>query len=157
MTDEEMTFRELDIVRVFEAPRELLWRAWTDPNQICKWWGPAGMHTPRSSVEIDLRPGGTFRVTMVADADGTEYPSDMRFTRLEEPSLLEFEWDGQRGLGAGKSTITFVDLGDGRTEMTNHYAGYLTDMIQSFMVVGSNQQFDKLGKFLTPGSGRPDR
>ncbi|GAA2626740.1 SRPBCC domain-containing protein [Paractinoplanes durhamensis] len=148
MTDEEMTFRELDIVRVFDAPRELVWRAWTDPGQICRWWGPAGMHTPRSTIELDLRPGGVFRLTMVTDDDGVEYPSDMRFTRVEEPELLEYEWDGQRGIGGGKSTITFTDLGGDRTEMTNHFAGYLTDMIQSYMLLGTNQQFDKLGEFV---------
>jgi uncharacterized protein YndB with AHSA1/START domain len=45
-----VNFRELDIVRVFDAPRELLWRAWTDPDQISAWWGPANMHTPRETV-----------------------------------------------------------------------------------------------------------
>jgi uncharacterized protein YndB with AHSA1/START domain len=144
VTDEE-TFRELDIVRVFDAPRELLWQAWTDPDQIWRWWGPSGMHTPRETVEIDLRPGGVFRLTMIMDSDGAEFPSDMRFTKIDEPALLEYEWDGQRGIGGGKSTITFKDLGGGRTEMTNHYAGYLTDMMQSYMLLGTNQQFDKLG------------
>jgi len=148
VTDDEMTFRELDIVRVFDAPRELVWRAWTDPGQIWRWWGPEGMHTPRGTVELDVRPGGVFRLTMVSDEDGTEYPSDMRFTKVDKPSLLEFEWEGQRGIGAGRSTITFRDLGDGRTEMTNHYAGYCTDMIEGYMVLGTNQQFDKLGVYL---------
>jgi uncharacterized protein YndB with AHSA1/START domain len=139
-----MNFRELDIVRVFDAPREAVWRAWTDPDQLAAWWGPAGMHSPRELIEMDVRPGGVFRVVMVQSATGAEFPSDMRFTKVDEPGLLEFEWDGQRGIGGGKSTVTFRDLGDGRTEMTNHYAGYLTDEIQSFMVQGSNEQFDKL-------------
>jgi uncharacterized protein YndB with AHSA1/START domain len=145
---DEMTFRELDIVRVFAAPRKLLWQAWTDPDQIAVWWGPSGMTTPRESVEMDVRPGGVFRLTMVSAENGAEFPSDMRFTRVDEPSVLEFEWDGQRGIGGGRTTITFVDLGDGRTEMTNHYAGQLSDAIQSFMVAGSNQQFDKLAAHL---------
>jgi uncharacterized protein YndB with AHSA1/START domain len=72
----------------------------------------------------------------------------MRFTKVDEPAVLEFEWEGQRGLGGGRSTITFVDLGDGRTEMTNHYAGYLTEVIQGYMVRGTNEQFDKLALFL---------
>jgi uncharacterized protein YndB with AHSA1/START domain len=144
-----VNFRELDIVRIFDAPRELVWQAWTDPDQICVWWGPAGMHTPRASVELDARPGGVFRLTMVSDENGAEFPSDMRFTKVDEPSVLEFEWDGQRGIGGGRSTITFRDLGDGRTEMTNHYAGYTTDVIEGFMVAGSNQQFDKLQAYLT--------
>ena len=143
-----MNFRELDIVRVFDAPREVVWRAWTDPDQLAAWWGPAGMHSPRERIEMEVRPGGVFRVVMVQSATGAEFPSDMRFTKVDEPSLLEFEWDGQRGIGGGKSTITLRDLGDGRTEMTNHYAGYLTDEIQSYMVQGSNEQMDKLADLL---------
>jgi uncharacterized protein YndB with AHSA1/START domain len=148
MSDDAFTFRELDIIRVFDAPREVVWRAWTDPDQICLWWGPAGMHAPREKIEMDVRPGGVFRITMVSEENGAEFPSDMRFTKVDEPSLLEFEWDGQRGIGGGRATVTFTDLGDGRTEMTDHYAGHLTDQIQSFMVQGTNEQFDKLGAVL---------
>jgi uncharacterized protein YndB with AHSA1/START domain len=139
-----MTYQELDIVRVFAAPRELVWRSWTDPDQIAVWWGPSGMRTPRESVEIDLRPGGAFRLTMVSVENG----ADMRFTKIDEPSLLEFEWDGQRGIGGGRTTVTFKDLGDGRTEMTNHYAGHVTDVIRGYMVQGTNEQFDKLAAHL---------
>ena len=145
---DEMTFRELDIVRIFDAPRQLVWAAWTDPDQIAEWWGPAGMHTPRASVELDLRPGGVFRITMVQTETGAEFPSDMRFTEVREPELLAFAWEGQRGIGGGSSAITFKDLG-GKTEVVNHYAGYITDQIQSFMLQGTNEQFDKLAAYLT--------
>jgi uncharacterized protein YndB with AHSA1/START domain len=147
MTD-EMTFRELDIVRVFDAPRDLVWRAWTDPDQIALWWGPAGMHTPRETVEMDVRPGGVFRLTMVA-ADGTEFPSDMHFTAVDPPETLAFAWGDQRGLGGGSSSLTFKDLGGGKTELVNHFAGYLTDVISGYMVQGTNEQFDKLGVYLS--------
>jgi len=146
MTD-DMTIRELDIVRVFDAPRQLVWDAWTDPDQIALWWGPEGMHTPRESVEMDVRPGGVFRLTMVA-GNGARFPSDMHFTEVVEPELLAFAWDDQRGLGAGASTVTFKDLGDGRTQLTNHFAGWTTDVIQGFMIRGTNEQFDKLGAYL---------
>ena len=145
---DEMTRREIDIVRVFDAPRELVWRAWTDPDQIAAWWGPAGMHTPRESVEMDVRPGGVFRLTMVSDDNGAEFPSDMRFTAVEPIETLAFAWEGQRGIGAGAATLTFRDLGDGRTELINHFAGYTNDVIQGFMVEGTNQQLDKLSAFL---------
>jgi len=149
VTDEnELTFREIEFQRVFEAPRELVWQAWTDPDQISVWWGPAGMRTPRESVELDVRPGGVFRLTMVSEEFG-EFPSDMRYTKVDEPSLLEFEWEADRGLGAGRVTITFRDLGDGRTEMTNHYAGWTSDTMEPFMRQGTNEQYDKLGAFLT--------
>jgi uncharacterized protein YndB with AHSA1/START domain len=147
MTD-EMTFRELDIVRVFDAPPALVWDAWTDPDQIAAWWGPEGMHTPRESVELDVRPGGVMRLTMVQTATGAEFPSDMRFTVVEPITRLAFAWEDQRGIGRGESTITFTELG-GKTEVTNHYAGYSTDVIQGFMVHGTNQQFDKLAAYLS--------
>jgi len=145
---DEMTYREVEFVRTFDAPRKLVWRAWTDPDQIAQWWGPAGMHTPRESVEMDVRPGGVFRLTMVMDTTGAEFPSDMRFTEVVEPERLCYAWESQRGLGAGAVTLTFTDLG-GRTELVNHFAGYLTDVIESFMRQGTNEQFDKLVSYLT--------
>jgi uncharacterized protein YndB with AHSA1/START domain len=147
----DMDFRELDIVRVFDAPRELVWQAWTDPDQIARWWGPAGMHVPRESVEIDVRPGGVLRLTMVMTETGAEFPTDMRFTEVVEPERLGYEWDGQRGIGEGSALVTFKDLGGGKTEMINHFAGYTNDVVQGFMVQGSNEQFDKLNAWLTGG------
>ncbi|GAA2561831.1 SRPBCC family protein [Winogradskya consettensis] len=142
-----MDFREIDIVRVFDAPRELVWAAWTDPDQLAAWWGPSGMTTPRESVEMDVRPGGVFRLTMVAP-DGTEFPTDMRFTVVEPVATLGYEWDGQRGIGGGTATVTLKDLSDGRTELTNHFAGYTDDVVQGYMIEGTNQQFDKLAAFI---------
>lgn len=147
MTD-EMTFREIDFVRVFDAPRELVWRAWTDPDQIAAWWGPAGMHTPRDSVELDVRPGGVFRLTMVQDGTDAEFTSDMRFTEVDPVETLAYAWEGQRGIGGGSSVLIFKDLGDGRTELTNHFAGYTNDVIAGFMTQGTNEQYDKLGAHL---------
>jgi uncharacterized protein YndB with AHSA1/START domain len=143
VTDAPMTHRELDIVRVFDAPRAALWRAWTDPDQLSVWWGPAGMRTPRESVEMDVRPGGVFRLTMITE-DGTAFTSDMRYTRVEEPAVLAFAWPAQRGVGAGSATITFTDLGDGRTEMLDHFAGDTTEVIAGYMEQGAGQQYDKL-------------
>ena len=149
MTDEqELTFREIEFQRIFDAPRDLVWSAWTDPDQLSVWWGPAGMRSPRETIELDVRPGGVFRVTMVSEELGAEFPSDMRYTKVDEPSLLEFEWEGQRGLGGGRVTITFRDLGDGRTEMTNHYAGWTSDAMEPFMRQGTEEQYDKLGVHL---------
>jgi uncharacterized protein YndB with AHSA1/START domain len=57
--------QQITITRVFDAPRELVFRAWTDPNQLANWWGPPGFDTPRETIEIDLRVGGQFSVRMV--------------------------------------------------------------------------------------------
>ena len=64
--------QEFTITRVFDAPRELVWKAWTDPEQVARWYGPRGFSTPRSTITMDVRRGGTFALTMVDDNDGTE-------------------------------------------------------------------------------------
>jgi uncharacterized protein YndB with AHSA1/START domain len=85
---------------------------------------------------------------MVSDQNGAEFPSDMRYTKVDEPSVLEFEWNGQRGFGGARVTITLRDLGDGRTEMLNHYAGWTSDVIEPFMRQGTDEQYDKLAAHL---------
>ena len=80
--------REFTITRVFDAPRELVWKAWTDPEQVARWFGPRGFSTPRSTVTMDVRPGGTFEFTMVSDDDGNEIPSGGTFLEVEEPERL---------------------------------------------------------------------
>ena len=81
---------ELIIERVFDAPRELVWKAFTDPDQVAQWFGPVGYHVPRESVTIDLRVGGRMTLTMVPDSD--EHPpageSSGLFDEIVEPSLL---------------------------------------------------------------------
>jgi uncharacterized protein YndB with AHSA1/START domain len=110
--------REFTITRVFDAPRELVWKAWTDPEQVARWFGPRGFSTPRSTVTMDVRPGGTFEFTMVSDDDGNEIPSGGTFLEVEEPERLVWR-DRDIDLTV---TITFADLGV-RTEMRCHVAG----------------------------------
>jgi len=110
--------REFTITRVFDAPRELVWKAWTDPEHVARWFGPRGFSTPRSTVTMDVRPGGTFEFTMVSDDDGNEIPSGGTFLEVEEPERLVWR-DRDIDLTV---TITFADLG-GRTEMKCHVAG----------------------------------
>ena len=63
--------RDLVLIRIFDAPRERVWKAWTDPRQVAQWWGPAGFTNPR--CEVDVRPGGVLRIDM-RGPDGTVYP-----------------------------------------------------------------------------------
>jgi len=118
MTDTPPIGREFTITRVFDAPRELVWKAWTDPEQVARWFGPRGFSTPRSTVTMDVRPGGTFEFTMVSDDDGNEIPSGGTFLEVEEPERLVWR-DRDINLTV---TITLADVG-GRTEMKCHVAG----------------------------------
>ena len=79
--------RELFITRILDAPRSLVWQAWTDPQRLAQWWGPHGMTTP--VCEMDLRPGGIFR-TVMRDANGVEYPNVGVFLEIRERHHLVF-------------------------------------------------------------------
>jgi uncharacterized protein YndB with AHSA1/START domain len=139
--------RERLASRVFDAPRELLWRAWTDPQQLAEWWGPQGYTTPVESIQLDLRPGGAFRFTMVAEDTGVELLTDMHFVEVVEPERIVFAWNAHRGLGSGQVAVTFTDLGE-KTEVTTDYTGYATDQVAEQSAAGWDSQFDRLDALL---------
>lgn len=68
------TGQEATITRVFDAPREELWKYFTEPEYFATWFGTPPFTTPVSTVAMDVRPGGEFRSTMVHETDGTEMP-----------------------------------------------------------------------------------
>ena len=115
--------KQFTITRVFDAPRAAIWHAWTDPDEAAAWWHPAGIVTPRESVELDVRPGGRYRYTMVAP-DGSEYPTAGVYREVIEPERLVFTWasPGDPDESAPVITVTLADLGE-RTEMTFHLDG----------------------------------
>ena len=147
-----MIRREFTSTRVLDAPRELVWAAWTEPEQLTRWWGPKEMSTPLDKIEVDLRPGGDFRLTMVSDRTGSEFPTDMQFREVVEPERIVFGWEATRGLGAGEVTVTLKDLG-GRTEMTTHFVGYQTDEIARESQIAWGTQIDKLAEHLAATQG----
>jgi uncharacterized protein YndB with AHSA1/START domain len=106
---------EVTIVRVFDAPRELVYECMTDPKHLTHFWGPTGVSTPLANITLDLRVGGVFETIMVNDETGEEYPSKGVYTEIDPPSVLA--WEEPSGM-ANRST--FVDLGNGRTEVTIH-------------------------------------
>jgi len=80
--------REISSTRIFDAPRELVWRAWTEPKHIEKWWGPIGFTT--TTKVFDFRPGGQWLHTMHGP-DGTDYRNDITFTDVVEPERIEYD------------------------------------------------------------------
>ena len=80
---------ELVITRVFDAPRELVYRAFVDPDQLSQWFGPVGWSVPRDTVDMDLRPGGHQRYTMVNDEDASQMsPINATIEEIVENELL---------------------------------------------------------------------
>jgi uncharacterized protein YndB with AHSA1/START domain len=138
---------EFTLMQVLDAPRELVWKAWTEPEQLARWWGPRGLTTPLSTIEMDLRPGGVFHLTMVSDDGHAEYPSEMEFREVARPERLVFAWHEQRGLGPGIVTVTLRDLG-GATEMTCHYSAELPDDMQADAKTGWTEQLERLAEHL---------
>lgn len=145
------TDREFTITRVFDAPRQLVWKAWTDPEHLARWWGPHDFTTPLSTISMDVRPGGRLRATMIADADRTQYPFEMVYREVVEPERLVLAWGDPRHpvapQGAAVATVTFTDLGD-KTEMRFHQAGINTDEGHTNANAGWSQSFERLAESL---------
>jgi uncharacterized protein YndB with AHSA1/START domain len=141
--------QELTIRRVFDAPRALVWDAWTDPEQLARWWGKRGWSTPATSIEIDVRPGGVFRLKSYSDEDGTEMATEGVFREVVEHERLVLAEGSEDSWHEGAlSTVTLTDLGDGRTEMVLHTTVHTTDEMRRNAAAGMNSAFDRLAEHL---------
>ena len=109
--------REIVLARVFDAPRELVWKAWTDKDHIGKWFGPKGFTI--ETREIDIRVGGRWRFDMVAP-DGTRYDNRMVFLELREPELLVMDHgsDKDNDPKLFRVTLTFDEQANKKTVVT---------------------------------------
>ena len=109
--------REIVLTREFDAPREMVFRAYTDPAHVPHWWGPNGFSV--TVHQMDVRPGGMWRFTLHGP-DGTDYPSRIVYHEVSPPERLVFLHgeDVDDDPGAFHVTVTFDDLG-GRTRLTS--------------------------------------
>jgi uncharacterized protein YndB with AHSA1/START domain len=112
--------QQVEITRIFDAPRQLVFEAWTDPDQVAKWWGPDGFHTPPETVEIDLRVGGRYHLGMVQEATGAQFPLRYEIVELVAPELIVLKHEPMPEMGIHEPTITRIELHDdgGRTRMS---------------------------------------
>jgi uncharacterized protein YndB with AHSA1/START domain len=108
------------ITRIFDAPRERVWRAWTDPDDVAAWFGPEHFDTPGDRVRIDLRVGGRYELTMVRRDNGAAFPVGYDIVELVEPELLVLRSDPMPEVGMHEPTVVRVELHDhgGKTRMT---------------------------------------
>lgn len=109
--------REIVLSRVINAPRNLVFAAWSDPRHLPQWFGPAGFKIETKA--IDVRVGGAWRFDMIAP-DGKRYTNRMVFRRIEKPKLIQFDHGADTDNDASKFrvTITFDAQGDGKTVIT---------------------------------------
>ncbi len=107
---------ELWFTRVFEAPRELVFRCLTEPEHLTHFWGPTGVTTPLERILVDARPGGVFETVMVNDADGSEYLMRAVYDEVRPPELLSWT-DVDSG---ARVTSELLEIGPDRTELRIH-------------------------------------
>jgi uncharacterized protein YndB with AHSA1/START domain len=113
VSDQPSGVGELTYTRLFDAPRELVFRCMIEPEHLTHFWGPAGVSTPLENIKVDARPGGVFETVMVNDADGSRYPIRAVYVEVVEPEKLVWT---EPGTGM-TTTSTFSDLGGSRTEV----------------------------------------
>ena len=149
--------KELNLTRVFNAPRATVWKAWTDSKLVQQWWGPTGVTNP--TCEWDAKPNGTIHIVMLAGKElgemaGQEWPMTGTFEEVIEPEKIVFT---ANAIVNGKevlqtlTTVTFEEEAEKTTmtarivvtKTTPEAAGPLAGM-----EMGWNQQLDKLVTFV---------
>ena len=137
----------LELERTLPAPRERVFELFTDPDELARWWGPAGFTTPR--IELDLRPGGRYRFAM-QPPDGELFHLTGEFREVDRPERLSytFVWeepdpDDQETL----VTIELRELGD-ETEVDFSQGEFATDARLDLHRNGWSDSFDKLQRLL---------
>ncbi|WP_326569776.1 SRPBCC domain-containing protein [Amycolatopsis rhabdoformis] len=143
-----MTHRDLTITRVFDAPRELVFRAWTEPEQLASWLGPEDFAA--SVAKLDLRAGGAWRARIHSEKHGVARWMQGAYREISPPGRLvfTFSWDDpQDVVGETLVTITLADVGD-KTEMTFHQAPFPTEEERAGHHDGWSSTFDDLARYL---------
>lgn len=143
--------KALIIKRTFDAPRDLVWKVWSDPNQAKEWWGPRGFTLP--FLEMDQRPGGKWRAQM-RSPDGKDMWQHGVYREIVPPekTVYTFIWDAhpeQEML----VTVEFAER-DNKTDMTFRQEGFSSAEEREGHEDGWNQTFDRLALYLNSQGGR---
>ena len=139
----------ITITRVFEAPRESVWREWTEPARFADWFGGPQCEIPLSTVSMDLRPGGAWRATMFVEPERREIRWKGEYREVAEPERLVFTVSDQPGDERFELvTVVLTDLGDGRTEMRFEQRGHLTPEEYQRTSQGWGSFFDRMAERL---------
>jgi uncharacterized protein YndB with AHSA1/START domain len=137
----ELTYR-----RVHRGPPELLFDCMTTPEHLAQFWGPAGTTTPAGNIVVDLRPGGVFETTMVNEADGTTYTMRAVYAEIRRPERLVWVEAGVEG--GMRTTITFVDLHDGHTEVITHQSNVPAAYRSAEAMAGFTTSLDRFDAYV---------
>ena len=114
----------ITIIRVFEAPRERVWQEWVEPERFADWFGGPDWEVPLSTVSMDVRPGGSWRLSMFADIGPREIHWHGEYREVVEQERLVFTITDRPGEDSSELvTVVLTDFGDGRTEMVFRQSG----------------------------------
>ena len=140
--------REIRVERVFDAPRERVWQAYTDPKLLAQWWGRGNTLVIE---RYELERGGHWRFVEHSDHGLFGFEGRFREVKPMERLSMTFEWDGMPGYPV-VSTAAFEDLGDGRTKVVSTLLFFTSEerdgMLQSGMEGGMNQSYAALDALL---------
>ena len=141
----ELTFR-----RIHRATPDLLFDCMTTPEHLAHFWGPRGTTTPVENITVDLRPGGAFETTMVSESDGGTYTMRAVYVEIERPDRLVWQDVDTDML----TTITFVDLHDGRTEVVTHQTRVPAPFANPQAQAGFVTSLDRFDAYILDGAPR---
>jgi uncharacterized protein YndB with AHSA1/START domain len=142
----------ITIVRVFDAPREAVWKEWTEPERFADWFGGPEYEVPPSTVSMDARPGGGWWATMLAGPDRREIHWKGEYQEVVEPERLVFTISDQPGDEAYELvTVVLTDLGGDRTEMVFRQHGRMTPEQYKGAGEGWSGFFDRIAERLAEG------
>jgi uncharacterized protein YndB with AHSA1/START domain len=137
------------VTRVFEAPRERVWREWTEPEAFADWFGGRDGDVPLSTVSMDVRPGGTWSLTMFAGPERREIRWRGEYREVVEPERLVLTIsDEPEGDRYELLVVVLRALADGRTEMTFEQRGLMTPEDYEGAASGWSKFFDRLDERL---------
>jgi uncharacterized protein YndB with AHSA1/START domain len=152
--------RILEITRVFDAPRAVVFRHLVEPGLIAQWWGPDGFSTPADGVEVEATAGGIHRKTMVLESPeiaagigmpvGTSFPDAATVLEIVPPELLVLTSEPQPAMGLVERTVTRIELheeGPDRTRLVLVDGPY-SEMMAPNAEMGWTQQLGKLERLL---------
>jgi uncharacterized protein YndB with AHSA1/START domain len=141
--------RELVVTRIFDAPRRLVFKMWTEPEHLMRWWGPRGF--TGISGQMDVRPGGTWSRSMRAP-DGSVIRKRGVYREITAPErlVLTYVTDDMAGNPGPETlvTVTFTDLG-GKTELTLHQAAFASVAARNDHQHGWTGALERLAAYLS--------
>jgi uncharacterized protein YndB with AHSA1/START domain len=151
MTGGSASGRQVRVSRVLQAPRERVFKAWIDPDQVAAWFAPDACEVPRETVQIDARPGGRIHFSMVELGGGAVFPVRFEIVQIAAPELLVLTSEPQPEIGLLNRMLTRVvfEVHGNGTRVTITQRPH-TDEMEGQAQAGWREALDKLERLLDP-------